>query len=303
MAAPRISTFTNERARARFASLYDRLFAKLWPADHISVDVPTSWGTTRVYRSGAATGLPLVLLPGAGGNALMWHGYVARLGATHPVIAVDPVGEPGASTQDRPLPDGREAAAWLEALLDGLALDRVHLVGCSYGGWVALQHALHTAPPHSVGASGRVVGMTLVEPGGFGDPGVRFIAWAIAGGLAGLGPRWFRRRAARWLTNATLLDDDVMSLAVAVAGFRRRMPLAGTIADADLGAITTPTLALFGARSPLHDSTKAAARVASLMPSGRSEVVDGTGHDLVMSHPDRVADRVLAFAGRGHRGR
>ena len=294
MAAPRIGTFTNDRAGARFAARYEHLLAKLWPADHECVDVPTPWGTTRAYRSGAATGIPLLLLPGAGGNALMWHAYADRLGATHPVIAVDPVGEPGGSTQDRPLVDGRDIAAWLAALLDGLRLDRVHLVGCSYGGWVALQHERHTAPS---GSSGRVAGMTLIEPGGFGDPGARFIAWAVAGGLAGLGPRWFRRRAARWLTNATLLDDDVMSLAVAMAGFRRRMPPASVLADADLRAITTPTLAIFGARSPLHDSARAATRVATLMPSGRSEVVEGTGHDVVMSHPQLVGDRLLAFAG------
>ncbi len=289
MAAPRSGTFTNDRARTRFAATYERLFTKLWPADHVTIDVPTRFGTTRAYRSGAPTGTPLVLLPGAGGNALMWHAYVTQLGAAHPVIAVDPIGEPGASTQDHPITDARDVARWLADFLDAAPnLDRAHLVGCSYGGWAALQHELHSP--------GRVTGMTLIEPGGFGHPGARFIAWVIAGGLAGLSPRRVRHRAARWLTNATLLDDDVMRLALATAGFRRRMPVAAVLPDADLRSIATPTLALFGARSPLHNAAQAAARVNALMPAGRAEVVAQTGHDLVMADPSRVLARVLAFA-------
>ncbi|WP_256967942.1 hypothetical protein [Streptomyces sp. CS227] len=67
----------------------------------------TSFGTTRVLRVGPASAEPIVLLPGAGGNSLMWHGYVAALAARRAMIAVDTIGEAGASTQTVPVADGR----------------------------------------------------------------------------------------------------------------------------------------------------------------------------------------------------
>src|SRR5262245_44109822 len=137
MTADRISEFTSDRARTKFLAVYARTFDRLWPADHRSVDLPTTFGTTRVYRTGRPDGVPIVLLPGAGGSSLMWHRYVARLGHTRPVIAVDPCGEPGGSTQDRPITDGRHLSRWLGEVLTNLSVDRAHLMGCSYGGWIA----------------------------------------------------------------------------------------------------------------------------------------------------------------------
>ncbi|MEU9076625.1 alpha/beta fold hydrolase [Kitasatospora sp. NPDC048538] len=282
----RISEFRNTKTEDRFRAAYERALAQLWPGHRTTLDLPTAFGTTRVYRTGPDRGRPLVLLPGSGGNALMWHRYVAPLAEHHPVIAVDTVGEPGASIQTAPVRDGRDGAAWLDELLTALGLSDPHLVGCSYGGWLALQHRLHHP--------GRTAGLTLVDPAGLADPGRRFYTWLIAGGLAATAPRPLRPRLARLVDNSTILETELMTLVRASLGFRRALPPATTLDDRELARLAgLPTLVLLGERSALHDAHRAAARLA---PHARVEIVPGAGHALPTDAPGLVVSRILTSA-------
>ncbi|WP_380119653.1 alpha/beta fold hydrolase [Dactylosporangium cerinum] len=283
----RISAFTSDQARAKFLATYTQTFDRLWPAAHESLDVVTSFGSTRVYRSGRTDGTPVVLLSGAGGNSLMWHRHIAQLSRARPVIAIDTVGEPGASDQRVPIGTGRELAGWLDEVLTTLGVTRAHLVGCSYGGWIAVQNALHVP--------GRAATVTLLDPAGFGRVTGRFMMWVIAGGLAGLTHAPLRRRLARPLRNATLRDDDLMRLAAVTMGFRRRLPAPPTLTDDDLRGITVPTLALFGERSQMYDAEQVASRIRAQLPAARVEIVPGAGHDLPVYCPDLVAERTIEF--------
>ncbi|MFG1913474.1 alpha/beta fold hydrolase [Micromonospora sp. NPDC048898] len=283
-----ISEFTSDRARARFLDAYERTRRRVWPAEAVAADLPTSFGRTRVYRWGAGAATPFVLLPGAGGNALSWHPHVRRLGRDRPVIAVDPVGEPGCSVQSLPLDGPGDWARWLSEVLDGMGVDRAYLVGASFGGWVGVQYARHSP--------GRVAGLVLLDPAGFGKVNGRFLAWVVLSGLVGLAPAPVRRGAARLLRNATLRDDDLMGLIRATFGFRRRHPVPPALTDDELRDLTVPVLALFGERSQLYDARSVADRIRRLVPGARSEVVPGAGHDLPLSHPDLVADRATDFA-------
>ncbi|MGW4378453.1 alpha/beta fold hydrolase [Kitasatospora sp. NPDC004531] len=291
-----MSEFRNAQAADRFRTAYDHALAALWPGPRTPIDVPTDYGTTRVHRADADTdadsdagtgGRPIVLLPGSGGNGLMWHHQLPRLAAEREVFAVDPIGEPGASTQCTPITDGADAAAWLDQVLAELGLADVHLVGCSYGGWVALQHRLHRP--------GRVGAVTLLDPAGFNGFGFRFYAWLIAGGLAAGAPRVLRPRLARVVGNSAVLEDELMRLSRAAMGFRRALPVPPVLTDEELRRIDLPAQFLLGARSALHDSAEVAARITRVLPTSRVEVVPGAGHSLPIDEPALVADRILAF--------
>ncbi|MEV7189577.1 alpha/beta hydrolase [Kitasatospora sp. NPDC093102] len=287
----RISEFTNGKAEARFRAAYERALTELRPEPWTSLDVPTGYGTTRVYRTGStepAQGRPIVLLPGSGGNALMWHRHLDALAARHPVIAVDTVGEPGASVQSAPIANGRDAADWLEELLTALDLPAAHLVGCSYGGWIALNHQIHHP--------GRTTALTLVETAGLADLDRRFYTWLVLGGLAAMAPRPLRPRLARLVGNSAVLETELMALVRASTGFRRRLPPAATLTDEELGRLTAPALFLLGERSALHDARAVAERLHRLLPAARVEIVPGAGHSLPTDDPAAVTAGILGMA-------
>ncbi|GAA2132664.1 alpha/beta hydrolase [Kitasatospora kazusensis] len=286
----RIGEFKNDQAGARYRAVYEQTLADLWPGPRTALDIPTSFGTTRVYRTGPPTGEPIVLLPGSGGNALMWHRYVEVLARHRPVLAVDTIGEPGASVQTTPLADGRDGAAWLNELLAALEVTAGHAVGCSYGGWLALNHQIHRP--------GRIASLTLVDSAGFADPGRRFYAWMIAGGLAAMAPRQLRPGLARLVGNSAILESGLMGLVRVSMGFRRALPPARVLSDEELRSLRVPALFLLGERSALHDSREVAERLGRLVPSARAEIVPGTGHALPTDRPALVAERILETAGR-----
>lgn len=57
MGGSTLSSFTDDAARARFLAAYDRAMA-LWPDEREERDVPTRFGTTRVYVHGKGEGTP-----------------------------------------------------------------------------------------------------------------------------------------------------------------------------------------------------------------------------------------------------
>lgn len=281
----RIGEFRNDRAGSRFRAAYEQALAELWPGPRTAVDLPTTFGTTRVYRTGPQSGDPIVLLPGSGGNALMWHRYIDTLARHRPVIAVDTVGEPGASVQTSPIRDGRDGASWLDEVLAALEVTAARVVGCSYGGWLAINHQIHRP--------GRAASLVLVDPAGFADLGPRFYAWLIAGGLAAVAPRPLRPRLARLVGNSAILESELMGLMRASTGFRRALPVPPVLSDEELRRLRVPSLFLLGARSAMHDSRKVADRLGRLAPSARVEIVPGAGHALPTDRPELVAERIL----------
>jgi pimeloyl-ACP methyl ester carboxylesterase len=287
-ALDRPSAFTSDAARDKFFAAYDRVLGELWPVPVDGHDVETRAGSVRVYRAGPAQGGPVVLLSGAGGNALAWYRYMAPLAQAHPVLAVDPLGEAGRSVQTRPIASGAEVGGWLTDALAALGVERAHLVGSSFGGWTALEQQL--------GGGGRVSALTLVDPAGFAPLTGRFYRWIILGGMAGMLPRGLRHRAAGRLGNGTLREDALMKLVLAGRNFRRRLPTPPGYTDEQLRSVPVPVQVLLGEHSALHDAQAVAARLAEVVPAWRVEIVPGTGHALPIEAPELVIDRILTFA-------
>ncbi|MEN3360165.1 MAG: hypothetical protein V7637_4147 [Mycobacteriales bacterium] len=108
--------------------------------------LPFPGGKVHVLRGG--TGAPLVFLHAAGGAAT-WHPFLRSLAGRFEVIAPD---HPGFG--------GSDELAEVEAIDDlvyhyldvfaRLGLDRPHVVGGSFGGWIGAELAV--AAPHAVGS-------------------------------------------------------------------------------------------------------------------------------------------------------
>ncbi|WP_030455444.1 alpha/beta fold hydrolase [Herbidospora cretacea] len=286
----RPSAFTSDSARDRYYAVYDRAFGELWPVPVDAIDVETRAGSVRTYRAGPAEGDPVVLVAGAGGNALAWYRYIEPLARTRPVLAVDPLGEAGRSVQTRTLATGAVVGGWLTDVLAAVGAERTHVAGFSSGSMIAVEQQL--------GGGGRVAALTLVDPGGFAPITGRFIRWATAGAVGSTLPRTLRHRLAGVVGNGVLREDGLVSLMRAGWSFRRRVLITPPYTDEQIRELSVPVQVLLGARSALLDAQAVAARLADVVPSWRVEIVPGTGHSLPVEAPDLVAERILAFPGQ-----
>ena len=151
-------SWVSDAAREKFMVAYERAFA-LWPQPCGEFDVETATATTRVHAHRPHPGgPPVVLLTGAGFNASGWYPHVAALAKDGPVYGVDMPGDANPSIPRALMTPPASCAAWLDELLAQLSDRPAHLVGVSYGGWVAMNQAIR--------APGRVASITLLDPPG-----------------------------------------------------------------------------------------------------------------------------------------
>src|SRR5437879_3902933 len=111
---------------------------------------------TPIHMLQDGTGSPLRFLPGAGG-AVRWLDFQAQLAKDFNVFYPSHPGH-----------GGSPAAEWIEHisdrafhyldLLDELKIGRAHLVGASFGGWIAAEMATM--------ASHRLASLALIDPVG-----------------------------------------------------------------------------------------------------------------------------------------
>ncbi len=226
-------------------------------------------------------------LPGAGAApVVLLHGFavssrymipLARLLSAHtPVLAPDLPGSGRSSNPDRVLgiPDLAEV---LVAFLDAVGIERVSLVGNSFGCQIALAAAVQHPE--------RIERMVLVGP--TVAPGLRRVSSVIAGLLqdALLEPAllvpiavWdyfdFGARRA-WGTLRLLLEDKP----------EEKLPF-----------IKAPTLVVRGERDPLAPASWTR-RMAGMLPQGDHLTIPDAAHAVHFNHPHTMA-RVIRDFGR-----
>jgi pimeloyl-ACP methyl ester carboxylesterase len=234
-------------------------------------------------------------------TSAMWSSNVADFSKTYRVYAIDTMGQPGKSIPEEPIRDASDYAAWLTATLDGLRLDRVSVLGMSYGGWLALNFA--------VAAPERLQSLVLLSPGGGFTPMARQF------GMRRMLMLWFPTRFTvnsfmRWLGfKESPGDTDVRPvlnlMRLGLKHFRvpletlRVMPV--MFSDDQLRTMRVPTLLLIGDHEVICDPGTALARARRLFPDLQAELVPQSSHDMCVSQHRIVDARVLDFL-KDHRG-
>jgi pimeloyl-ACP methyl ester carboxylesterase len=276
-------SWIDDAARERFMAAYERVFA-LWPQPREEFDVETATATTRVhaYRPHPG-GEPVVLLSAF--NSSGWYPHVAALGQDGPVYGIDMPGDANPSVARALMTPPAACAAWLDDLLAQLSDRPVHLVGFSYGGWIAMNQAIR--------APRRVASITLLDPAGLTKLDARFWWWFSISGLATLTPMPLRRRLARWLDSPAMLQPELMTLMWAgIRGYRAEPKFPAVLTNDELRAIDVPTLLITGARSALLTPAEARAR-GSLMPHAEVAIVPGSHGGF--NRIDELNDQITAF--------
>jgi pimeloyl-ACP methyl ester carboxylesterase len=283
MARP--SPFKTPDGKAAYLAAYDAAM-KFWPVPYEEMEVPTRFGMTHVVVSGRKEARPLVLLHGYLATLTMWVPNIADFSKDYRVYAIDVIGQPSKSTPDEPIRNAAAYVAWLTATLNGLNLDRVFLVGMSYGGWLALNYA--------VGAPERVQKLVLLSPAASFLPLVK--QFTLRGMPMVLFPTHFTVNSfMRWLG-----ITDVSACELTYLGLKHfRMPpetvQPTAFSDGELRTMHVPTLLLIGEDEVIYDPAAALARARRLIPNLQGELVPSSNHDMCFSHHAIVDARVLEF--------
>ncbi|RSN27615.1 alpha/beta hydrolase [Amycolatopsis sp. WAC 01416] len=285
----KVGGFASSEARAEYEVVYERGLAAL-PAPAGIHDVETAFGVARVYRFGQPGRTPIVLLPGRAGTAVMWEPNLTALLAHGEVYAVDLIGEPGRSEQTAPIRDGVDQAAWLNTVLAELDLAAVHLIGYSFGGWLAANLAAR--------APERLRSLTLIDPVlTFGGLTAGLVVRATLTAIPGIN-RWARPSFLHWISGGAEVDTTDPVARVIDEGmrtYRIALPPPRLITDAQLRSLRMPVLALIAGRSVIHHPDRAAARARELLPRGQVELWPSATHSIAGEAADEVNARILAF--------
>ncbi|AZM89926.1 MULTISPECIES: alpha/beta fold hydrolase [Streptomyces] len=287
-----VGRYVNDTLRDRYFAAADVLFAMGAPV-RSETDVETSFGTTHVYRYGPAdpaaeSRTPIVLIHGAGYGSAMWYPNTPGLSLDRPVYALDTPGDANRSVHREPMWQPERAAQWMDEALDALGLDRVHLVGSSYGGWLVLNQA-HLRP-------GRLASVTALDPGGLEKVGLRFFGWVFLSLFATFAPRALRPRLATWLDQPVLAVPEMRPwIQLGARAYRIRRPAPLPLTEDELRTIRTPLYVIMGKHSLLVHPKRQLERVPRLVPGARAEIVAATGHGPQIDHPDVVNARMLSF--------
>jgi pimeloyl-ACP methyl ester carboxylesterase len=243
---------------------------------------------TPIHMLQDGAGPALLFLHGAGGAA-RWLAFQERLAANFTVYFPSHPGH-----------GGSPAAEWIEHisdltfhyldLLDQLELERVHLVGASFGGWIAAEMATM--------ASHRLASLVLIDP-----VGIRVDGWIY--------PFLFGMDIPEIV--ATLFHNPMAALALAppdqsidtlALQYRQGAALARVawnpylydpLLRRRLARIAAATLLCWGAHDRLAPLAPCGETWAKAIPGARLQVFDDSGHVPHLEEADAVADVVAEF--------
>ena len=244
----------------------------------------------------------VVLIPGLGYDGWMFSKMIPGLAEQFQVISID---NRGAGQSDKP--PGPYTAQLLAAdvigLLDAFDIDKAHIVGHSMGGFIAqaiavdypervdklVLSATNFGGPHHVPITPQAM---AVLTDASGDPIERLrrgIVISTAPGFAEQNPEFIED----WVTYRIRHPIDP-------AGYQAQLAIGlGLLSEAasfehKLGAVTAPTLVLFGE----HDAVVPpgnAELLASKMPNARIEILPNAGHVFPFETPAAANRAIIDF--------
>ncbi|MFE4107007.1 alpha/beta fold hydrolase [Almyronema epifaneia] len=260
-------------------------------------------------------GTPLIFLHGFLGSSANWQPIMSQLPLDYPCIALDLLGFGGSSQPPLKYTIWHQVA-FLQEFIAALDLQAVHLVGHSYGGWVAAAYAIAASgytwaadysrwlPPTA--ADPRLISparLSLVAPAGIRDD-------SFVGRYTYLRPLLWQTPLIDWILSAIAplarlchqeatfaqiyrARTELLKQPVARSFLTDRLTPTDAIDTVEpyLGAIAAPTQIIAGeldSTIPLwHCQTYAAG-----IPQAQLTVLPQAEHDLIQTHSKAIAQLI-----------
>jgi 3-oxoadipate enol-lactonase len=268
-------------------------------------------GKLHYFDGGAGPGrTPLVLIHGFGLGALeTWEKQIPQMARRYRVIAPDLYGFGQSQPSKTPETAAEQADAVVE-LLDRLGIRQAHVVGVSFGGYVALQMSLRH--------SGRVGRLVLLDSAGleptaaerrtvaahfpdFPDRASVSTPSTVPALRRFLGRMFYRTKYYPDFVLRDVLRAMQQSRELKQRIARRMHTPGGMLQPPELGRVRAPTMLVWGRHDPVILPSMGQ-RMAAAIPGSRLEWLEQSSHTGMIEEPARFNRLLLDFLdGRGTR--
>lgn len=255
-------------------------------------------GNVGLYYEEHGEGEPLVLVPGFGTGLWIWYRQIPALAERFRVIAFDPRGVARSDKPDEAI-RMRAYADDVAALLEALKVERAHILGASFGGFVAQEFALAHAsrtrslilcctsfggPRHRPPATETLQAIASTKGLNTGERVRENLLLAFSREFVVSQPREVER------VIALRAENDVPEYA-----YLRQLQAAMAFdAEGRVSQIQAPTLILTGDADVIvpHENS---ANLAAKIPNASLRVIEGGSHTFFIERPREFNAAVTEF--------
>ncbi|MCI1579776.1 MAG: alpha/beta hydrolase [Clostridium beijerinckii] len=262
--------FKTNEGKNDVIKFYDKFLQKL-ALSYEKFYVDTRYGKTFIIASGEKSNPPLILLHGSGMNSVMWLRDIKEYSKTYRVYAIDMLGEPGKSDENRPSLIGSSYAEWLKEVFENLSVERANIIGISLGAWLAIKF--------SVSYPEMASKLVLLCPSGVGPQKKSFIFKVIAYGI--LGEKGIDKLYYKVNGNQPIPEEMLKYQKLIGKSFNYRKETIPVFSDNELKLLTMPTVLFVGAKDIMLHSDKTARRLGNLLPHAQINILPKAGHSNV----------------------
>jgi pimeloyl-ACP methyl ester carboxylesterase len=243
------------------------------------------------------------LLNGLAMHTAAWYGFLPRLRPEYDVLLWDYPGQGRSSTAD--VPYSLDCiGAYLARILDEIGTSHIHLMGISYGGFVALEFArqfpsrLHTLILSGIILSHETLfqmyedlSLRFYRSDQF-DLYTRYMYEKIFGEsfVTAAGPE--RLETMRQNFHQRYHDRTAALIRLTEAQDPFFAALDGRMDE--YRAITTPTLVIAGDEDRVM-APKVQRKITTILPNSRFELIESSGHVVYLEQPDRFFELMLGL--------
>ena len=262
--------YKTDEGKQQVIRYYETLLIQ-WKQPAKRFTIETSLGEVFIIENGKKDAPAIILLHGAGSNSAMWMADVHELSKTYRVFAVDIIGECGKSSENRPAYKGNNYSNWMLEIIEKLGLSKISIIGCSLGGWIAMDFAIKHPK--------KVDKLVLMATAGITQVKAKTIFWIMVTSIMG---SWGFNRLNKMIYGNLEIDKRALVFASLIKkNYKPRTDVLPILSDKSLQKMNVSTLFIGGENDCIYNSQNTAFRLKNNLKKVRCILLKNTGHVLI----------------------